>query len=103
MQQIQSIKRPTQRAQRNLHNLIENSRSLVGDESDWVREGPDLAALDRGPEYSWLHTFTVDFDQQILKKSYTSECQTLSPMTLCLPSHLLTPFHYHHTFHGVEI
>ena len=87
MQQIQSIKRPTQRAQRNLHNLIENTQSLVGDESDWVREGSDLAALDRGPEYSWLNTFTEDL---ISKISWKATLVSVRPSAQGLSAYLCT-------------
>ena len=69
MQDIQAIKRPTKRAQRNLHNLVNNTQSLVGDESDWIREGPDLAALYRGPEYSWLNTCFEDIMSRISKRA----------------------------------
>lgn len=60
LQQIQAIKRPTERAQRNMCNLISNTQSLVKDESDWIREGPDLAALGQGNEHGWLNTFLED-------------------------------------------
>ncbi|KAL9133448.1 MAG: hypothetical protein Q9175_005373 [Cornicularia normoerica] len=60
MQKIQAIKRPTERSQSNLSNLISNTQSLVSDESDWIRYGPDLAALGRGAEHGWLNTFLED-------------------------------------------
>ena len=54
------MKRPTERAQRNMCNVISNTQSLVKDESDWIREGPDLAALAQGNEHGWLNTFLED-------------------------------------------
>ena len=60
MKELQAIKRPTKRSQSNLSNLISNTQSLVSDESDWVRCGPDLAALGRGSEHGWLNTFLED-------------------------------------------
>lgn len=60
LQKIQAIKRPTERSQSNLSNLISNTQSLVSDESDWVRYGPDLAAVGRGSEHGWLNTFIED-------------------------------------------
>ena len=68
MQQIQAMKRPSKRAQRNLHNLISNTQSLVQDEADWVREGPDLAAVGRGNEHSWLNTLLEDLANGISKR-----------------------------------
>lgn len=68
MRDIQAIKRPTERAQRNLHNLISNTQSLVKDESDWIREGPDLAALGQGNEHGWLNTFLEDVLNSISRK-----------------------------------
>ena len=60
MQQIQAIKRPTERAQNNLYNLASNTQSLVDDELTWIRRGPDLAAVGCGPEYGWFNTFLED-------------------------------------------
>jgi len=68
MQKIQAIKRPTERAQRNMYNLISNTQSLVKDESEWIREGPDLAALDQGTEHGWLNTFLRDLLNNISRK-----------------------------------
>lgn len=65
MQRIQAIKRPTNRSQSNLSTLISNTQSLVDDESDWIRHGPDLAALGRGPEHGWLNTFLEDILNKI--------------------------------------
>ena len=60
LKEIQAIKRPTERAQRNLYKMISNTQSLVTDESDWIREGPDLAALGSHNEHGWLNTFLED-------------------------------------------
>lgn len=57
MQKIEAIKRPSLRSQRNVHNLIHNTESLVYDEADWIREGTDLAALGRAADRGWLNTF----------------------------------------------
>ena len=65
MQKIQAIKRPTTRSQSNLSNLISNTQSLVTDESDWIRCGPDLAALGRGSEHGWLNAFLEDMLNRI--------------------------------------
>lgn len=56
-QKIQAIKRPSLRSQRNVHNMIHNTQSLVSDEADWIREGPDLAALGCAADRGWLNTF----------------------------------------------
>ena len=92
MQKIQGIRRPTKRSQSNLSNLISNTQSLVSDESDWIRCGPDLAALGRGAEHGWLNTFLEDMLNKISRKvtvasvtrSINANCHaypsTLSPM-----------------------
>ena len=67
--QIQSLKRPTERAQRNLYNMVGNTQSLVGDEAEWTAEGPDLAALGRDVEYGWLNTFLADMLSKISPKA----------------------------------
>lgn len=67
MQTIQGIKRPSQRSQKNISNLILNTRNLVSDESDWIRHGSDLAALGCGPEYGWLNTSLEDALNKISK------------------------------------
>ena len=68
-QKIHSLKRPTERAQRNLHHLIKNTQSLVGNESEWTVEGPDLAALGRGPEYSWLNSFVENTMSKVSERA----------------------------------
>lgn len=59
-QQIQAMKRPSLRSQRNVHSLIHNTESLVCDEADFIREGPDLAALGCAADRGWLNTFLVN-------------------------------------------
>ena len=48
------------RAQGNFHNLIHNTQSLVQGEANWIRQGPDLAAVGCGTEHGWLNTFLED-------------------------------------------
>ena len=48
------------RAQSNVHNLINNTQSLVGSEADWICQGPDLAAVGCGTEHGWLNTLLED-------------------------------------------
>ena len=67
MQKIQAIKRPSQRAQNNVSNLILNTKSLVSNELDWIRHGPDLAALGCDAERGWLNTFLEDTLNKISK------------------------------------
>ncbi len=55
-QKILAIKRPSLRSQRNVFNLIHNTESLVYDEADWIREGPDLAAVGCAADRGWLNT-----------------------------------------------
>ena len=59
-QKIQAIERPSPRSQRNVHNLIHNTQSLVYDEAYWIREGTDLAALGYAADRGWLNTFLED-------------------------------------------
>lgn len=68
LQKIQAIKRPTGRAQRNMYSLISNTQSLVKDEADWIREGPDLAAIGQGNEHGWLNTFLEDVLNMMSRK-----------------------------------
>ena len=49
--------------------MIGNTNSLVGDEAEWTAEGPDLAALGRGPEYGWLNTLLEDILSKISEKA----------------------------------
>ena len=60
MQQIMALKRPTKRTQRNVYNIVMNTESLVADEADWIREGPDLAALGYGGDHGWLNAVLED-------------------------------------------
>lgn len=43
-----------------MYNLISNTESLVCSESDWIREGTDLAALGCAADRGWLNTFLAD-------------------------------------------
>ncbi|KAL9075474.1 MAG: hypothetical protein Q9161_001546 [Pseudevernia consocians] len=59
-QKIQAIKRPSLRSQRNVHNLIHNTQSLVSSEAGWIREGTDLAALGPDADHGWLNTLLAN-------------------------------------------
>ena len=91
MQKIQAIKRPTQRSQKNISNLILNTQNLVSDESDWIRHGPDLAALGCGAEYGWLNTSLEDALNKISKS-----------MTMASTPTLQTSFQYLHAGQKLE-
>ena len=60
VQKIQSMKRPTTRAQTTLFNLIHNTESLVADEADFIRHSADLASLVPGVEHGWFKGFLED-------------------------------------------
>ncbi|KAL9100353.1 MAG: hypothetical protein Q9163_004260 [Psora crenata] len=60
VQKIQSIKRPSARAQTTLFNLIKNTESLVADESEWIRYSLDLASLAQDAEHGWFNGFLED-------------------------------------------
>lgn len=83
VQQIQAIKRPSQRSQDNISNLILNTQSLVSDESDWIRHGPDLAALGRGAEHGWLNTFLEDALNKISKRATMVHSPPISCQVSC--------------------
>ncbi|KAL6713931.1 hypothetical protein ACLMJK_008425 [Lecanora helva] len=68
MQQVQALKRPTVRTQRNVNNLVMNSENLVLEEADWIREGPDLAALGYGSDRGWLNTVIEDAFNMISRR-----------------------------------
>ena len=59
-QKIQAVKRPSLRSQRNVHNLIHNTQSLVSSEAGWIREGTDLAALGPDADHGWLNTLLAN-------------------------------------------
>jgi len=51
-----------------MYRLISNTQSLVTDEADWIREGPDLAALGCNDEHGWLNTFLEDLLSMVSRK-----------------------------------
>ena len=67
------MKRPSERAQRNLFKLISNTQSMVTDEADWIREGTDLAALGCNDEHGWLNT-TLEDAISMISKRLTTVC-----------------------------
>ena len=68
------------RAQRNVHNLINNTQSLVKGEADWIRHGSDLAAVGCGGEHGWLNTFLEDAVNWLLRRAIL-----VSLILICLP------------------
>ena len=91
MQTLQAIRRPTERSQSNLSNLISNTQSLVSDESDWIRCGPDLAALGRGSEHGWLNTFLEDtLNKMSMKLTMASVLCLADPSSTSTLLHTLT-------------
>lgn len=84
MQKIQAIKRPSQRAQNNIFNLILNTKSLVSNELDWIRHGPDLAALGCDAERGWLNTFLEDTLNKISKSMTVASTPSATPFIVRL-------------------
>ena len=68
------------RAQGNLHNLINNTQSLVQSEANWIRQGPDLAAVGCGTEHGWLNTFLEDALNWLSRRA-----TLVSLIFICLP------------------
>ena len=60
MQKIQAMKRPTERNQNSVANFIASTGSQAAEESDWIRLGPDLAAVAHDQEHGWLIAFLED-------------------------------------------
>ena len=58
----------------------------MSDESDWIRNGPDLAALGRGTEHGWLNTFLEDTMNKISTRltMASAVCFEFPPLTLLL-------------------
>ncbi|KAL2056583.1 hypothetical protein ABVK25_002977 [Lepraria finkii] len=75
-QKVQALKRPTKRSQRNVYNLISNTGSLVQDESEWIREGPDLAALGSSGDYGWLNAILEDLLNLISRTMTKALCSS---------------------------
>lgn len=62
------MKRPTERNQNSLYNLIHHTSGVATMESDWVQYGPDLAAVARDQEYGWFNEFLEDLLNKISRK-----------------------------------
>ena len=60
VKKIESMRRPSPRAQSTLFNLIHNTESLVADETEFIHYSPDLAALIPGDEHGWFNSFLED-------------------------------------------
>ena len=71
LQQIHAIKKPTLRNQTSLFNLIQNTKSLVGSESQWIRRADDLVALAHDQERGWFNGFVEDIMIKISRKATT--------------------------------
>ena len=67
MQKIQAIRRPSKRSQKSVANFIYNTGSQAVEESDWIRIGPDLAAVAHDQEHGWLIGFIEDTLMRISK------------------------------------
>ena len=69
VQRIQSMSRPTKRAQTTLFNLIHSTESMVADEADFVRHSTDLASLIPGVEHGWFNAFLEDLLNLISRRA----------------------------------
>lgn len=76
---MEAIRRPTEKNQNSLHNLIHHTAGVAAMESEWIQEGPDLAALAHDHEYGWFNGFLEDVLNNISRK-LTKVC----PSTLML-------------------
>ena len=83
MQTIQAIKRPSLRSQRNVHNMIHNTESLVYDEAEWIREGTDLAALGRAADRGWLNTLLENILNTVSRTATRVSARIICVTFLC--------------------
>ena len=90
MQKIQALKRPTKRTQRNVYNLVMNSENLVLEESEWIREGPDLAALGYSGDHGWLNTMVEDVFNMISRRFTKASLWLRLCFLLAMKSDILT-------------
>jgi len=73
-QNIDSLKRPTQRNQASMYNFLHNTRSLAESEAEWVRRGDDLAALGADREHGWFDGLAEDIMIKISRTVTTVLC-----------------------------
>ena len=63
------MKRPSERNQTSVFNMINNTGSLVTMERDWIRNGPDLIAVAQDQEHGWVNGFLEDTLNKISRKA----------------------------------
>ncbi|KAI4104672.1 MAG: hypothetical protein LQ339_003750 [Xanthoria mediterranea] len=81
-QKIQAIKRPTLRNQTSFYNFMAQTRSIVSSESNWIREGVDLAALAHEDEPGWFSAFLVDLFHKISTRATQALFRTREQETI---------------------
>ncbi|MCJ1268161.1 hypothetical protein MMC22_008047 [Lobaria immixta] len=69
LQRLQQMKRPSERNQTSVFNMINNTGSLVTMERDWIQNGPDLIAVVQDQEHGWLNGFLEDTLNKISRKA----------------------------------
>lgn len=101
--ELQSIPRPSARAQRTLFRLIKNSQSLKVDEMDWVRFGPDLAAVSTGIEHGWFSTALEDVLNFISRRFTTHVFRNKEQAIMAGEEHiqLLSPRRFDNLLRGI--
>lgn len=67
-QKVEAIKRPTERNQNSLYNLMQHTAGVATMESEWIQHGPDLAAVAQDQEYGWFNGFLEDNLNRISRK-----------------------------------
>ena len=82
LQKLDAVKRPTERNQTSVFNIISKTGVQTIDESGWIRRGPDLAAIAHDAEYGWLNglveTALKKFSKSLTRVSLSQA--SLSPL-----------------------
>ncbi|KAI4218417.1 MAG: hypothetical protein LQ349_008727 [Xanthoria aureola] len=81
-QKIQAIKRPTLRNQTSFYNFMTQTRSIVSSESNWIREGVDLAALAHEEEPGRFGAFLIDLFHKISTRATQAIFRTREQETI---------------------
>ena len=83
LQKLDAVRRPTERNQTSVYNIISKTGVQAMDESGWIRRGPDLAAIAHDAEYGWLNglveTALMKFSRTLTKVSLSQTSSSRLP------------------------
>ena len=81
LKEVHAMKRPPERNQTSLYNMIDKTECVVDSETEWIHQGPDLAAVAHDHEYGWFQNKLEDTLNVLSRRATRVSCISSIPFS----------------------